>query len=214
MNPVVVAGQINRQIGQSGAGPSFAGRGGGGGFGGFSQVIPGDYTVKMSYNGSTTSSKITVRSDPRTPAPDTYIMKENLKRADPIIKRIRELNEAYQNYYECNQLITKVENLTSGSKEFSESVKDFHPQLKAKYDGLERRLSGRPDGLFNTINRFRLLMTATSTLSEEEERTLNNSVTSIEEAIKLINDFISDDWPLYKKNLSSKQVPADALINL
>ena len=209
MNPVTVAGQINRQSGQSGS--SFSGRGGG--FGGSAQVIPGDYTINLSYNGGSSSTRLTVRSDPRSPAPDTEIMKQNLKRTGPIIAGIKELNDAYQKYFDCSQTIAKVESLTLSSTVFAEAVKDFHPGLKEKYDQLERKLSGRPDGMFNTINRFRILMTATGALTEEEEKSVSASVGAIGEAVKLINDFLDNDWPAYNKNLSTKQISVETVIN-
>ena len=223
-NPIPTAGQITRvqpqgqpaeqgraQFGGGGAGGTGGG-GGRGGFGGGANAMPGDYTIKLSYNGGTSSSMINLKSDPRLPAPNTEIMKANLKRVDPIATRIKVLNEAYQKFYDCSIMITKVDDLTKKNPAFAESLKDFHPQLKEKYDGIERKLSGRPDGLFVKINGYRVLTTATNVLTEEEEKTVASIPASIDEALKIINEFLSVDWVGYQNNLSNKQIALEVIL--
>jgi hypothetical protein len=214
MNPVELAGQIDRSQGRPGA--AFQERSGGfsgGGFGRSMQVIPGDYTVRINYNGGKSTSSITVRSDPRSPAPDTRAMRENLKRADPIKFRIRDLNEVYQKYFECSHVISKVQDYASKSEDFAESVKEFHPKVKGIYDALERKLSGRSEGLFSKINEYRILYTSSTALTEEQEKSILVAADSIEDAIRQINDFLETEWPVYLKNLASKQISVNAVIN-
>jgi len=164
-------------------------------------------------DGSLSFSKITVRSDPRSPAPDTGAMKQNLKRTGPIVNRIKDLNILYQRYFECSHSISLVENLSSKSEAFAVSVKDFHPRTKGAYDALERRLSGRQAGLFSKINEYMILYTASTALTEDEEKSVSASAEAIEEAITQINSFLSREWPDYLKNLASKQISLDAVLN-
>jgi photosystem II stability/assembly factor-like uncharacterized protein len=205
-NPSTTAGQINRgnQGNEQGQGRFFRGSG--------INVIPGDYTVKMEYNGGKSSAKITLLNDPRLPSPNVSAMKKNYKRADEIALKIKDLNALYQKFYECNTLISKVDDLTQKNKAFAESVKDFHPQLKEKYNSTERKLSSRPDGLFNKINGSRVLTTATELLTEAEEKSVSAAITGIDEAAKLINDFLQTDWVGYQNNIAGKQISIEAII--
>lgn len=205
-NPMITAGQINRnnENFQPGRNRQFRGMG--------ATVIPGEYSLKLSYNGESSSSKITVKNDPRLPSPDTDAIKQNLKRADEISKRIKQLNTSYQKFYECNALISKVDELTKKNQAFAESVKDFHGQLKTKYDNIDSKLTSRPDGFFAKINSFRILASATKQLTDDENRTIAESIKSLDEASKILDDFLTNEWPGYQKNISTKQVSLDAII--
>jgi hypothetical protein len=175
-------------------------------------VIPGDYNIKMSYNGDSSSSKVNVLNDPRLSAANISVMKQNFRRADNIAKRIRELNESYQKFFDCSSIINKVDEIAKKNKAFSDAVKDFHGILKQKYDDMERRLSSRPDGLFAKINGYRILTSATDSLKANEEKNVSDAVSSLDEAAKMINGFMKEDWPVYQKNLAEKTVPLDAII--
>lgn len=212
-NPIITAGQIIRnQTTQTDQGRGPGGGGARGGFGGGANAMPGDYNIKISYKDATSSSKINIRSDPRLPAPNTENMKANLKRVEPIASRVKVLNEAYQKFFDCSAMITKIDDLTRKNTLFAESLKDFHPQFKEKYDGIERKLSGRPDGLFAKINGYRTLTTATNSLTEDEEKAISAIPSSIDEALKMINDFLAVDWVSYQSKLTNKQVPLEAII--
>ena len=204
--PVPSAGQINRndQNNQVGRNRQFRIPG--------AQVIPGEYSVKLSYNGGSSTIKLTVNNDPRLPAPDTGAIKQNFRRADEISKGIKELNVSYQKFYECSTIITKIEDLARKNNAFAESIKEFHGQFKTKYEGLEKKLSDRPDGLFTKINNFRILSTATKQLTAGEEKTVSESIKSLDEALKTLNEFLSVDWVGYQNNLSNKQVSLEAII--
>jgi photosystem II stability/assembly factor-like uncharacterized protein len=205
-NPTISAGQIIRgnQNEQESRGRQFRGQG--------ANVIPGEYTVKFSYNGENSTSKVIVNNDPRLPSPDIDAIKQNLKRADVISKSIKDLNSSYQKFYECNTIITKVDDFTRKNKEFAESVKDFHGQFKTRYEGLDRKLTSRPDGLFAKINNFRVLSSATKQLTSEEEKTIAEAIKAIDEAQKVINEFMNSEWIGYQKNISDKKISLDAIL--
>jgi photosystem II stability/assembly factor-like uncharacterized protein len=205
-NPMPNAGQINRgnQGDQENRGRQFRGSGG--------NVIPGEYTLKLSYNGSSATTKVLVNNDPRLPLPDTSAMSSNIRRADDISRGIKEINTLYQKFSECSSLITKVDDLTKKDKAFAESVKDFHNQLKTKYDGIDKKLTGRPEGLFAKINGYRVLSTATKQLTQDEEKAISEAKRALDEATGLMNDFMNTDWGAYQKNLENKQVSLDVII--
>jgi hypothetical protein len=118
----------------------------------------------------------------------------------------------YQRFSDCSSLITKVDDFSSKNKVFADAIKDFHPSFKIKYDSTEKKFSLRPDGLFARINKYRVLATATTVLKQDEEKNVADSFAALEEAIKLLDDFMNRDWVTYQNNLSNKQIPAGVLI--
>jgi hypothetical protein len=206
-NGAPVAGQINRgtqnEVTDDRA-RFFRGMG--------TNVIPGDYNIKLTYNGGTSTSKIQVLSDPRLPLPDIKAIKENYKRADEIGKKIKDLNVLYQKFYECNSFITKIDELGGKNKAFADAVKDIHIPMKGKYDAAERKLTARPEGFFAKINASRILTSSTQALTESEEKTVKDAYSAIEDATKVITVFIEQEWPGYEKSLSGKTVSVEALI--
>jgi hypothetical protein len=105
-----------------------------------------------------------------------------------------------------------VDDLTKKNKAFAEAVKDIHNPLKEKYNAADRKLTTRPDGLFAKINASRVLTSATGALTESEEKTVKEAITAIDDAVKVINDFMNTEWPGYEKGFADKMISVEALI--
>lgn len=210
-----IAGTISRG-GTQGATGGPGGAGGGGGFrmGGGGQVLPGTYGVKMSVGDNVSTTQITVMSDPRTTPPDVTIVKKNLAEAETFIPGINSLNELYQKFYDCSTIITKVDEFVAGNPAVAEALKDIHTPMKAKYTETERKLSGRPEGLFTKVNAYRVLTTATKELTETERNQVKSVNTSISEATTLMKSFLETEWPAYLEKLKGKTVPLGLVIKL
>lgn len=175
-------------------------------------VIPGEYKINMSYKNSVSTSKAVVESDPRKELPDISAMKQNRKRGYEITERINRLNTVYQKFSECGQLIAKVDEMIAKNTSFAKEVRDLHNPFRTRYQEAERKLSGRDDGLFMKINRYRTLFTAERVLKDEQEKTIDEANVSIEQALKIINDFIDNDLPEYQKQISGRMIPADLFL--
>jgi photosystem II stability/assembly factor-like uncharacterized protein len=205
-NPPATAGQINRNNlnDQEVRGRQFRGP--------LTNVIPGEYFLRFIYNGESSSTKIIVNSDPRLPAPDTAVMRKNLKKADDISKEIKELNTSYQKFYNCSNIITKVDDFIKKDPAFAESFKEDHGKVKSKYEDISKKLTERPNGLFAKINAFRILVTATKQLTSEEEKTISESINSLTEAKRTMSDFMNSDWLTYQKSLTERKVSLESAI--
>jgi len=175
-------------------------------------VIPGEYKINMSYKNSVSTSKAVAESDPRKELPDISAMKQNRKRGYEIAEKINRLNTGYQKFSECGQLIAKADEMIAKNLAFAKEVRDFHNPFRTKYQEAERKLSGRDDGLFMKINRYRILFTTERALTEEQEKSIDESNVSIEQAFRIIDDFINTDLPEYQKQISSRMIPADLLL--
>jgi len=206
-NPAPIAGQINKgnQNFEKDEKARFL-RGSG------TIVIPGTYYVKALYGEASSTSKVKVIYDPRLPAPDTKVMRENYLRADSIGANIKELNSQYQKFFDCQSLFTKVDEMMRRSMVFGDSIRSFHDPLKSKYDSIDRKLSARPDGLFNKINGSRVLTTATGKLTESEEKSVRVAIDAINEAADLLKSFLEKDWVNYNRSLSGRKVPVNAVL--
>jgi photosystem II stability/assembly factor-like uncharacterized protein len=210
------AGMIQRTTGQEVTGQRGAGAAGGGGgqagrMGGSGRVLPGTYKVRMSLAGESSTTQITVQNDPRVAPPDIAAATKNLNEAEAYIPKINELNQLYQQFYDCNATITKVDEYVRMDPRIAQELNDVHTPLKEKYTAAERRLSGRPEGLFTKINNYRILTTATRELTAEERSQVAAVNAAITEATTVLNDFLKE-WPQYLEKLKEKKVPLDVLI--
>ena len=205
-----IAGTINRG-GQENealrAAMQQAGRTGGGG-----RVHPGTYKVRMSIGGESSVTEIKVINDPRLDAPDVEAATRNLGEAEPFIPRITALNELYQMFYDCNQIITKVDEFVRMDQRIATELNDVHAPLRDKYNAAERRLSGRPEGLFARINNYRILTTAARSLTPSERAQIEAVSPAIVEATSVINEFLNSEWPKYLEQLKAKKIPIEPLI--
>jgi hypothetical protein len=177
-----------------------------------SNVIPGEYMIKATFNSSVTQVKMSVKGDPRITDINVDVMKENYKEADVIISRIKEMNGLYQQFYDFSILISKTDELIKKNQGLSEALKDFHPRLSQKYNDTEKKLSSRPDGLFARINAYRVLTSATGRLNDTERKGVDDAATALDEAVRILNDFINTDWPAYQKNIAGRTVPLEAVL--
>ena len=206
---VPMAGSVTRgDQDESGRGArQQAGRSGGGG-----RVLPGTYKVKMSIGGESSVTEVDVMNDPRVEEPDMAAAMKNLAEAESYIPKIKSLNELYQKFYDCNQIITKVDEYVRMDAAIAKELTDIHTPLKDKYTAAERRLSGRPEGLFTKINSYRVLTSATRELTAEERAQVNAVSAAIEEATAVINDFLGKEWPGYIEKLKERKIPIEPLI--
>jgi photosystem II stability/assembly factor-like uncharacterized protein len=175
-------------------------------------VIPGTYTAKFISKEVSSASAVNVLYDPRLPAPDKKVMSENYLRADSIALKIKDLNSLYQKFYDCSTLLTKVDEMSRKYMVFGDSVRSFHDPLKSRYDSIERKLTSRPDGFFSKINASRVLTGATGKLSDTDEKTVAQAIDALDEASGIISDFLDRDWVNYKRSLSGRSVPVNAVL--
>jgi photosystem II stability/assembly factor-like uncharacterized protein len=210
-NGTPMAGTVIRS-GQEAAGRAGAGAGGfrmGG-----AQVLPGTYKVRMSRGGSTSMTTITVLSDPRMTPPNVAASKKNQTEGAAYLPSIVALNELYTKFFECSTIISKVEEFASSDKNIGEVVKDIHTPLRTKYNEIERKLTGRPEGLFAKINNYRVLMTATSELTETQRAQVGEVNSSIGQANELMKTFLEKEWPAYLEQIKTKAVPLGLILKL
>jgi len=56
------------------------------------------------------------------------------------------------------------------------------------------------------------LFTSESALTDIQEKSVDEVFTSIDQAVKLINDFLNSDLPEYQKQMAGRMVPAEVFL--
>ena len=209
-NAAPVAGMIPR-TGQEGQGRQGGGAGFQGARMGGGRVLPGTYKVKMTLGEESSTTEITILNDPRMESPDIEAANKNLAEADSYIPKIIALNQLYEKFSEISTVITKVDEYVGMDSRIAEEVKDVHNPFKEKYTTAERRLTGRPEGLFVKINNYRILTTSTRELTADEIAQVAAVSGAIEEATKLMNEIISEG-PQYLEKIKAKKIPLEVVI--
>jgi hypothetical protein len=57
-----------------------------------------------------------------------------------------------------------------------------------------------------------MLKTARDELTSDEEKTISAALAALDEASKLLNDFLKEDWVSYQNKLANKQISLDTVI--
>jgi photosystem II stability/assembly factor-like uncharacterized protein len=175
-------------------------------------VPPGTYRIRMSYNGTLSEAKAGILYDPRMPRPDKEAMAVNFRRAADLSDSIRSLNELYQKFFDSGVILGHAEEFSRKYMVLGDSLRSFQSPIRAVYDSIDRRLTSRPSGLFAQMNVYWLLTSATGKLPDKDEKTVRAAFTALGEAKQLLNVFLENDWPAYRRKLNSRFVPLNAVL--
>ncbi len=181
-------------------------------------VFPGNYMVKYSYAGSSDSTWIEVKIDPRVP----YSMQDLIARKEYVLafqKKVDKLTaamEIIQQAQEAVDLITKQ--IPAGR---SEDTRNLRQETKAVQDTLtaimnrisparatdsqrakrsESNLRGSVTGALSAIS------DGFDPLSETQKRTAELAEIELNKMLARIDDFFTNTWPAYKEMIQKSQV--------
>jgi len=175
-------------------------------------VFPGTYKVFASVDTAVSEASVSVFTDPRLPQPDRKAVVENYRRAIEIWQKTDEINDLYQRFYDCGRTLNQVDDFCQKFMVLGDSLRKIHDPMRKRYNELERSLITSPDGLFSLINKSRVLTGSAGGLTAAEEKSVNDAYRALEEARKLLSEFLDNDWPEYRRRLSEKSVPLNILI--
>jgi photosystem II stability/assembly factor-like uncharacterized protein len=175
-------------------------------------ALPGSYNVVLKRDEDTTETAVRVRQDPRLPSQDFDAMKKNAAKAEAFAPGIDSLNVKLENLKKIKESIAKGDELITKVTSFAEAVSVAHKTVKEDLAKLEEALAKRPDGLISRINGYRALAMATGSLTQQEEKSVADAVTALDEANKLIDAFISGPWTDYREALKKVTLTGDSII--
>ncbi|WP_288368926.1 hypothetical protein [uncultured Roseivirga sp.] len=201
----------------------FSGRGGGfGGFGGFGggnqnreqtagDVLPGDYTVVIELGDNKVTKPVKVHYDPRI-----SVSMADLRAKQDFMDEVLKMSQTFANLTnrvrEANDIIEKVEaEMKNADKDATKELSEALKALKEKFEPVQKLTTGIrqergqavPRESFTTANNWlgqaRRYASSRLTAPGPNERSLKeNAQKMMNEAMQIVNDFFSNEWPKFK----------------
>jgi len=184
-------------------------RGGGG------SVLPGLYKIKMTFNGVSDSTMLTVKADPRTEF-SVETARKNQEIAEELMKKMETLAIAIDRINECkttmatiNRQIPRkqtdaIKNLREVTKEVQASLKEITDVILPREDvqGIYRD----PDLVTSKIRGVRSIVNETDPLNTTQQWTIEQIEQLIEQTMDKINRFFEEGWEKYKRAVEEAEI--------
>ena len=181
-------------------------------FRGGARVLPGTYKLVMSKDNISSESDITVKNDPRMPEPDVEAVRKNRARAMDLQPRIIAYNEKYKSFRDMRQSLTKMNELISDEMDFAEKHKEIYDSVNKEYNDIIRSLTNRREGLSRDMFGINVLYSATATLTDTEEESVEKAVEAMDKAEEMIDTFISEHWTRYLNFFKENNITIDKIL--
>ncbi len=184
-------------------------RGGGG------DVLPGTYKIKMTFNGESDSTMLTVKADPRRDF-SVETAKKNQEIAEELMKKMEKLAIAIDRINECKTTISAInrqiprkqtdaiKNLREVTRKVEASLKEITDVIQAREDvqGIYRD----PNLVTSKIRGVRSIVNETDPLNTTQQWTIEQVEQLIEKTMNSINNFFEEDWEEYKKAVEEAEI--------
>ncbi|HUW91779.1 MAG TPA: hypothetical protein VMV74_01340, partial [Bacteroidales bacterium] len=175
-------------------------------------AIPGTYKVTLKKGEKAAETYVTIKSDPRLPAQDFEALRKNQARAETFGSGITALNSRLEKFRDMKQQVAKSDELIAKQPIFAEVISNAQKTVKESIEKVDQTLNTRPEGLLQRINGYRVLLTATGILSQQEEKSMQDAETALAEAEKLLNSFTEKEWSAYREVLEKISLTGDKII--
>ncbi len=172
-------------------------------------ILPGNYTVKISYGEAKDSTVVTVKADPRSPITDTErkarydLMMNATKRVDVVTAAADRIREAQSKIGMVNaQFGTREDDKVKAAKKLG---KDAQDKLKTLINTLlpdpdVQGIVRSPRVISGILGEgFGYLQTVEGMPGSTEANLLKNMDRAITAALVPINSFFEKEWPAYQK---------------
>jgi hypothetical protein len=180
------------------------------GFGG--TVFPGTYTVSLSLGSANSTSKIKVSPDPRMAVPDVDALRKNYERAVTFGAGVESLNAKLRNLVTVRESLAKTEKLIAEHPDFAAAVSVEYRSVKEELAKLDEAFGRRQEGLTGRIGGYRSLLTASGSLTEQEEKGISDSEAALAEATRMAGAFLDGSWARYKTKLKEITLTGEEVI--
>jgi len=175
-------------------------------------VMPGTYTVALKAGDASSETLLKVSADPRMEAPDTDALRKNLERAEAFGARITELNKKLALIKSVRESLAKSEEISKINPGFAEAIKDIHKTVKEEVARLDEAFGRRQSGLVSRINGYRSLMMTSGVPSQQEEKGMTDATSAFEEAMMMIDQFLTGPWAEYTEALKKINLTGDSVV--
>ncbi len=172
------------------------------------QVLPGTYTVKLSYNGAEAETTVAVKADPRIDVSMSQ-MQTMASKYDEVYSTVEKATEAVDRLQDSRATIKKVnEMLEDSDAEGKEAVKKQGEELEKKLKELKEAISGKEDvqgiyvePLIPSSRLFRALshLDLYNNPNGNQDIIIEQAKTIVDEHVNKVNDLMEGDWSSYQE---------------
>ena len=148
----------------------------------------------------------------RMPTMDTDAIKGNHEMAVAFGSRIDSLNEKLKIIIRVREAIANSEKLFVHNPDFAAAISDTHKAVKEELEGMDKAFRERQEGLSTRIGGYRVLLTATGPLTEQEGKAVKDAEDALGEAQRLIKALTEGSWSRYVTKLKEVTLRGDAVI--
>jgi len=175
-------------------------------------VLPGTYTLQISYEGDTSLTSVEVRADPRREY-DLEGMKLKQERADQLMERLNALNEALSSIRKCKESYELVKKLAGDelSEEFEEASESMKKELDriSKLVFRDESVQGiyfPSDALYVKMRGASGIIGADSPLTENQLQKYEQYLSLADKIIAMVDQFMEHEWKDYKELVIAEEI--------
>ena len=184
-------------------------RGGGG------IALPGTYKVKMTFAGTSDSTLLEVKADPRidfdveTAKRNQQIAVELMKKMETLAVAIDRINESKTTIAAINKQIPRkqteeIKNLREVTKEVQTSMKEITDKLQPR-EGVQG-IYRDPNLVTSKLRGVRSITNEIDPLNTTQQITIEQIENLVQETMVKINTFFEEDWEKYKKAVEEANI--------
>ena len=180
--------------------------------GGGGSVLPGPYTLQLTFRGDTVDTSIHVEPDPRRTY-DMEGMRLKQQRTDQLLDRLGDLNSALSKIRECREsyeLVTRLagDDVSDQLKEATQSMKEELDRI-SKLVFRDESIQGiydPPDALYVRMGGTYSITGAVRPLTGNQLKKLEQYLSLADEIIGMINHFVENQWASYKTSVAAEHI--------
>ena len=173
-------------------------------------IVPGSYTIKVSYNGEEVASKVVVKPDPKIPTTlaqmeeKAQLLDRHSENIRLVTEQVDALNDALESIKDVKKHINEMEE-TESLKALVVQSDSIQNKIKALIEGINspKDIQGiyrNPQLLSHQLlNVSRHLQDVIFPPSPTQKALLEHTETTLKRLTKPINTFFKNDWAAYKK---------------
>ena len=190
------------------------------------KVIPGEYKIVLSYKNEKSEEKISVESDPRLVIDidnlksvynESKVLENYMSKAYDAVKQLIESKKVLNEYLKLLKN-NKSDDIKSLNNEIKEDIKKIDT-IVALFLGKEDKRQGIVRNPESTVmTRLRTASTYVgsrkSGMTSTEKNLIEHAKNELKEALLKTNNYFSNNWPLIKEKISSKNVSQFKEINM
>jgi photosystem II stability/assembly factor-like uncharacterized protein len=180
--------------------------------GGGGSVLPGHYQLCLSYKGDTVRTTIRVEADPRREF-DMAGMKLKQEKTDLILDKMHSLEEAFSSLRQCKESLELVNKLVG--EEVSDELKEAEESMKQELDRISKLVFRDEtvqgiyypsDALYVKLRGAYSITGADQPLTGNQLQVLELYLSTADEAIAMIRQFLEHEWRRYKEKVEEEQI--------